>query len=396
MMFKTEFAPLARPAILPDIDNRSGLPAFASVGDVLRAYEGDDAIFVLYPKKIAAAAKVFLNGFPGKVLYAVKANPHPAVLKTLWTSGVRTFDGASTRESELVRAVAPSAKLFLMHPVKSRATIRHAYNEGVRDFAFDSSDELAKILEETGYADDLSLHLRLALPKGEAAMPLSGKFGATHEEAVELLRDARHHAALLGVTFHVGSQCLNSAEYGRALAWVRAILHKAGVSIDSVDCGGGFPVAYPGMAPKPMDTYFDAIREALQANGFDGLQVLGEPGRALCAQGGSTLARVELRKGEDLYLNDGSYGSLFDAAQCAWKFPVKLHRAAPRPAAPSEMFRFFGPTCDSLDVMNGPFDLPGDVGEGDWIEVCHLGAYGQALSSRFNGFYSETTVAVMA
>lgn len=395
-MFKTDIAPLARPAILPDSDNRTGLPAFATVGDVLRAYEGDDAIFVLYPKKIAAAARVFLNGFPGKVMYAVKANPHPAVIKTLWTSGVRHFDVASTREVDLVQAIAPSAKLFLMHPVKSRATIRHAYAAGVRDFSFDCSEELQKILAETGFASDLALHLRLALPKGEAAMPLSGKFGATREEAIALLREARSKVAVLGITFHVGSQCLNSEDYRRALGWVRSIVDEAAIEIDSIDCGGGFPVAYPGMAPKPMNTYFSAIRSALEEYRFDHLQVLGEPGRALCAQGGSTLTRVELRKGQDLYINDGSYGSLFDAAQCAWKFPVKLHRSAPRSEASPEAFRFFGPTCDSLDVMNGPFDLPADVEEGDWIEVCHLGAYGQALSSRFNGFYSETTVAVMS
>ncbi|MEM5517561.1 type III PLP-dependent enzyme [Henriciella sp. AS95] len=395
-MFKTDYAPLARPAILPDANNRSGLPAFASVGDVLHAYEGDDAIFVLYPKKIAAAARTFLNGFPGKVLYAVKANPHPAVLKTLWTSGVRNFDVASTREVELVQSIAPSAKLFFMHPVKSRAAIRHAYAAGVRNFSFDSADELQKMLEETGYPDDLSLHLRLALPKGNAAMPLSGKFGADRATAVDLLKAARPHASQLGVTFHVGSQCLEIEDYDRALSYVRSVLDNAGIEIDSVDCGGGFPVAYPGMKPSPMADYFSAIRNALTVHGFAGLEVLGEPGRALCAQGGSTLTRVELRKGRDLYLNDGSYGSLFDAAQCAWKFPVKLHRASPRLAQANEDFRFFGPTCDSLDVMEGPFDLPADVQEGDWIEVCHLGAYGQALSSRFNGFYSETTVAVMA
>ncbi|WP_370237106.1 MULTISPECIES: type III PLP-dependent enzyme [Henriciella] len=395
-MFKTDYAPLARPAILPDSDNRSGLPAFASVGDVLRAYEGDDAIFVLYPKKIAAAARTFLNGFPGKVLYAVKANPHPAVIKTLWTTGVRNFDVASTREVELVQSIAPSAKLFFMHPVKSRAAIRHAYAAGVRDFSFDSAEELQKMLEETGYANDLCLHLRVALPKGNAAMPLSGKFGADREAAVDLLQATRPHAMQLGVTFHVGSQCLDVEDYDRALRYVRSVLGDADVAIDSVDCGGGFPVAYPGMKPAPMGDYFSAIRKALDANGFAGLQVLGEPGRALCAQGGSTLARVEARKGRDLYLNDGSYGSLFDAAQCAWKFPVKLYRSAPRPDAGKADFRFFGPTCDSLDVMEGPFDLPADVQEGDWIEVCHLGAYGQALASRFNGFYSETTVAVMA
>lgn len=395
-MFKSGSAPLARPAILPDTSTRSGLPAFASVGDVLRAYEGDDAIFVLYPKKIAAAARTFLNGFPGKVLYAVKANPHPAVLKTLWTSGVRNFDVASTREVDLVQSVVPGAKLFFMHPVKSRAAIRHAYDCGVRDFSFDTADELQKMLEVTGYADDLTLHLRVALPKGGAAMPLSGKFGADRDQAVELLRQARGHAHKLGVTFHVGSQCLEIGDYDTALAYVRSIVDASGVGIDSIDCGGGFPVAYPGMTPKPMGDYFKAIRSSLGAHGFAGLQVLGEPGRALCAQGGSTLARVELRKGGDLYLNDGSYGSLFDAAQCAWNYPVKLHTVEPRAAAQTEAFRFFGPTCDSLDVMNGPFELPSDVQEGDWVEICHLGAYGQALSSRFNGFYSETTVAVMA
>lgn len=395
-MFKSGYAPLARPAILPDTSNRSGLPAFASVGDVLRAYEGDDAIFVLYPKKIAAAARTFLNGFPGKVLYAVKANPHPAVLKTLWTSGVRHFDVASTREVDLVQSVVPGARLFFMHPVKSRSAIRHAYSVGVRDFSFDSEDELQKMAEETAYAPDLNLHLRVALPKGGAAMPLSGKFGADFETAIELLQAARPRAAKLGVTFHVGSQCLDMEDYNRALEYVRAIVDNAGVSLESIDCGGGFPVPYPGMSPKPMGEYFTVIRDALERHGFAGLQVLGEPGRALCAAGGSTLARVEARKGSDLYLNDGSYGSLFDAAQCAWKFPVKLHRAAPRPDAATEDFRFFGPTCDSLDVMEGPFGLPGDVQEGDWIEICHLGAYGQALASRFNGFYSETTVAVMA
>ncbi len=395
-MFNTDYAPLARPSILPNTDNRSGLPAFASIGDVLRSYEGDGAIFVLYPKKIAAAARVFLNGFPGKVLYAVKANPHPAVIKTLWISGVRNFDVASIREIELVQSIAPSANLFLMHPVKSRATIRQAYAAGVRDYSFDCADELYKILEETGYAQDLSLHVRLALPKGDAVMPLSGKFGASFEDAVELLKLSRPHVRKLGVTFHVGSQCLNVEDYGRALGWVRSIVDKARIKIDSVDCGGGFPVAYPGMSPQPMDNYFNAIRKALSENGFGSLQVLGEPGRALCAQGGSTLARVELRKGADLYLNDGSYGSLFDAAQCAWKFPVQLHRAAPREAGESQPFRFFGPTCDSLDVMEGPFDLPSDIAEGDWVEVCHLGAYGQALASKFNGFFSETTVAVMA
>lgn len=394
-MFNSANSRLAQPAILPDFDRPFGLPVFNSVEDAIAAYTGDDAIYVLYPQKIQAAAQTFLDGFPGRSIYAVKANPHPAVLKTLWATGMRGFDVASIREIDLVRDACPDAELFLMHPVKSRRTIRHAYAAGVRHFAFDCAAELGKILVETQDAPDLHLHLRLALPAGgSASMPLEGKYGATYDDAVDLLRAARPIAAKLGVCFHVGSQCMDPADYIRALSYVHGLLETSGVAIDSLDCGGGFPVAYPGLTPPPMQAYFDRIRKGLKIFGFDALEIIGEPGRALCGEGGSTLARVELRKGRDLYLNEGAYGSLFDAAQCAWKYPVKLHREAAS-AADQDRFRFFGPTCDSIDAMAGPFHLPTDTREGDWIEICHLGAYGQALASNFNGFQSETTVAVL-
>ena len=394
-MFNPASSRLAQPALLPDFDRLFGLPAFNSVADAIRAYEGDDAIYVLYPKKIEAAASLFLKGFPGTSIYAVKANPHPAVLKTLWASGLRGFDVASIREIDQVRAACPDADLYLMHPVKSRRTIRHAYAAGVRHFAFDCAAELGKILVETQDAGDLHLHLRLALPEGgSATMPLEGKYGAAYEDAVELLRAARPVAAKLGVCFHVGSQCMDPADYIRALSYVHGLLETADVKIESLDCGGGFPVAYPGLEPAPMQTYFDRIRKGLKMFGFEDLEIIGEPGRALCGEGGSSLARVELRKGCDLYLNEGSYGSLFDSAQCAWKYPVKLHRDGDA-ASGKEAFRFFGPTCDSMDMMAGPFELPADTREGDWIEICHLGAYGQALATSFNGFQSETTVAVL-
>lgn len=394
-MFDTKTSRLAQPALLPDYDRPFGLPAFRSIADALAAYQGDDAIYVLYPHRIEAAAHEFLGGFPGKTLYAVKANPHPAVLKTLWASGMRAFDVASIREIDLVAEACPDAEQYLMHPVKSRRTIRHAYANGVRHFAFDCAAELGKILVETKDAQDLHLHLRLALPKGgSASMPLDGKYGATFDESIELLRAARPVAAKLGVCFHVGSQCMDPADFIRALSYVHGVLETADIPIDSLDCGGGFPVAYPGLTPPPMQKYFERIRKGIEIFGFDDLEIIGEPGRALCGEGGSTLTRVELRKGTDLYLNEGSYGSLFDAAQCAWKYPVQLHR---REAASTDMqaFRFFGPTCDSLDVMAGPFDLPADMREGDWIEICHLGAYGQAMATDFNGFQSETTVAIL-
>jgi len=394
-MYNSTQSRLAQPAILPDFDRPFGLPAFNSVEDAIQACDGDDAIYVLYPKKIETAAQTFLTGFPGKSIFAVKANPHPAVLKTLWATGMRGFDVASIREIDLVQKACPDAELFLMHPVKSRRTIRHAYATGIRHFAFDCAAELGKILIETSDADDLHLHLRLALPVGgSASMPLDGKYGADYDDAVALLRAARPVAAKLGVCFHVGSQCMDPADYIRALSYVHGLLEAADVAIESLDCGGGFPVAYPGLEPAPMQDYFDRIRKGLKIFGFTNLEIIGEPGRALCGEGGSTLTRVELRKGRDLYLNEGSYGSLFDAAQCAWKYPVKLHRSGAA-SAETEDFRFFGPTCDSMDAMAGPFQLPADTGEGDWIEICHLGAYGQALATNFNGFQSDTTVAVL-
>lgn len=373
-----------------------GLPTYRTALDAITDYDGDDQVYALYPRKIERAARTFVSGFPGDVLYAVKANPHPSLLEIIWHEGVRKFDVASIREMELIQGLFPSAKMFLMHPVKSRATIARAYALGVRDFSFDHADELQKILDCTSEAKDLTLHLRLALPKGEAVMPLSGKFGADFDNAIALLKSARSVASKLGLCFHVGSQCLVVESYDSAITYARRIVDAVDIQIDSIDVGGGFPVAYPDMPIPPMADYFDAIQASLRKHGFVDLKILGEPGRALCAEGGATLARVELRKGADLYLNDGTYGSLFDAGQFAWKFPVTLHRKRPpTPSANTVGFRFFGPTCDSADTMNGPFHLPADACEGDWVEIGHLGAYGQTLATQFNGFHSQHTVILL-
>lgn len=377
-----------------------GLPTFNTAFDAIAAYKGDDQIYALYPRKIEAAARLFVNNFPGHVLYAVKSNPHPSLLQILWNEGIKRFDVASIREIDLVKDLLPDAELFLMHPIKSRRTITHAYSMGVRNMSFDHEDELQKIIDCTGGADDLHLHLRLALPKVSkqvgAVMPLGGKFGADFNAAITLLKSARPIVQKLGLCFHVGSQCLNAENYISALAYARKLADAADVKIDSIDVGGGFPVAYPDMPIAPMTSYFDVITDSLVEHGFQGLEIYGEPGRALCAEGGSTLVRVELRKDNDLYLNDGTYGSLFDAGQFTWKFPVRLHRnRPPAPCANTIEFRFFGPTCDSADAMNGPFHLPADTCEGDWIEVKNLGAYGQTLATQFNGFYSDHTVAIL-
>ena len=372
-----------------------GLPVFGSVSEFINRYQGDDHVYLIYPDKIRSAAQVFLTEFGGKSLYAVKSNPHPAVIALLWEAGIRAFDVASLREVEYMAAHYPEAELYLMHPVKSRGLISRAYGLGVRNFVFDCEDELIKILDCTDHATDLNLVLRLALPKTEAALPLAGKFGAGQEAAIALLAKARSYTRKLGVSFHVGSQCMTPQSYSAAIAYTAGIVGTAGVHLDMIDVGGGFPVSYPGMDIPPMTDFFKVIHNALIKHGFGHCDWLAEPGRALCAEGGSTLARVELRKGKDLYLNDGVFGSLFDAGHFRWNYPLTLHRN--RPPAPMEMqdgFRLFGPTCDSMDVMDGPYELPADTCGGDWIEFAHLGAYGFSMATQFNGFYSTTFVAI--
>ena len=373
----------------------AGLRRYENEATALEIEQSNDAVHFLYINEIAEAASRFLNGFPGTCLYAAKANPHPALLRLLWAAGIRHFEVASIREIEKLRVEFPLAQLYFMHPVKSRQAINRAYALGVRHFAFDSLDELRKIKQETGHAEDLSLMLRLSVSQVGAAYPLDNKFGATLMEAPLLLTHARQIAEKVGVTFHVGSQCLEIEAYVNAIYNIANMLDGCGVKIDMLDVGGGFPVSYPDMEPAPLQDYFDAIEKALVECGFDALEIFCEPGRAMVAAGGAVAVRVELRRGQSLYLNDGTYGALFDAGQLGWAYPVELYRAG-RLHVPSEntQFQLYGPTCDSIDKMKDRLVLPDDVCEGDWIIFRHLGAYGFAMQTRFNGFYSETMVGI--
>ncbi|WP_340151855.1 type III PLP-dependent enzyme [uncultured Sneathiella sp.] len=373
----------------------AGLRRYENEATALEIEQSNDAVHFLYINEIAEAASRFLNGFSGTCLYAAKANPHPALLRLLWAAGIRHFEVASIREIEKLRVEFPLAQLYFMHPVKSRQAINRAYALGVRHFAFDSLDELRKIKQETGHAEDLSLMLRLSVSQVGAVYPLDNKFGATLMEAPLLLAHARQIAEKVGVTFHVGSQCLEIEAYVNAIYNIANMLDGCGVKIDMLDVGGGFPISYPDMEPAPLQDYFDAIQKALVECGFDALEIFCEPGRAMVAAGGAVAVRVELRRGQSLYLNDGTYGALFDAGQLGWAYPVELYRAG-RLHVPSEntQFQLYGPTCDSIDKMKDRLALPDDVCEGDWIIFRHLGAYGYAMQTRFNGFYSETMVGI--
>jgi ornithine decarboxylase len=338
---------------------------------------------------VALAARWFQKTFKGDVFYALKANPSPWVIETLARNGVNAFDVASMPEIELVATHAPGARMAFMHPVKNRTAIAAAYfDHGVRTFAFDTEDELAKILDATGAAKDLNLVVRLAVSTEGASYPMAGKFGVERAEAPALLLSARRATQdLMGVSFHVGSQCMRPTAYQAAMAQASRSLVRAGVFADVVDVGGGFPSVYPGMAPPNLGFYLDAIdRGFTEMMVHETTELWCEPGRALVAECSSVLTRVELRKGDALYLNDGSYGSLFDASHSKWPFPVKLVRDGEPSDAVLKPFRFYGPTCDSLDHMPGPFWLPDDIGEGDYVEIGMMGAYGVAMTTRFNGY----------
>ncbi len=346
-------------------------------------------VTLLRPHAAARAARFFVEKFPGRSLYAVKANPSPDLIALLWENGISDFDVASIAEVRLVRGLLPEAALYFMHPVKAEEAIAEAYfDHGVRAFSLDSMEELEKIVRATKAAEDLTLCVRLRVSSEHAKLSLAAKFGAEPHEVKELLMAARQASDALGICFHVGSQAMTPSAYTEAMERVRAAIVESGVTVDVVDVGGGFPSTYPGMEPPPLEAYFDAIYRSFEDLPVSySSELWCEPGRALCAEYSSLIVRVEKRRGAELYINDGAYGALFDAAHIGWRFPTTLLRA-PESDAKDMPFSFYGPTCDDMDHMAGPFLLPADTKAGDYIEIGMLGAYSCAMRTGFNGFGS--------
>lgn len=352
-------------------------------------------VTLVRPHAAARAARFFVEKFPGRTLYAVKANPSPDLLQILWDNGVTHYDVASIGEVRLVARTLPEATLCFMHPVKAEEAIAEAYfTHGVRTFSLDTIEELEKIVRATNGADDLTLCVRIRVSSELSKLSLASKFGAGPGETKALLFAARQAADSLGICFHVGSQAMSPDAYAQALERVRMAIVEAAVTVDVIDVGGGFPSAYPGMEPPPLERYFETIHRAFESLPISySAELWAEPGRALCAEYSSLIVRVEKRRGDELYINDGAYGALFDAAHVAWRFPVTLLRDLDS-RAKDMGFSFYGPTCDDLDHMVGPFDLPADVDTGDYIEVGMLGAYGCAMRTAFNGFGTDETIEV--
>lgn len=375
------------------------MPSYFDAKAVVRALAPDEPVICNRPHAARRAARFFVEKFPGKSLYAVKANPSPELLEILWDAGVTHYDVASIAEVRLVSQTLPQAVQCFMHPVKTARAIREAYFEhGVRVFSLDSQEELEKIVdacraEDGTEADDLSLCVRLRVSSEYAELSLASKFGVDLTDAAALLQTTRQHCEALGVCFHVGSQAMTPFAYVQALERVRAAIVEASVTVDIIDVGGGFPSIYPAMDPPPLEDFFDVIFRTSESLPISySSELWCEPGRALSAEYSSLIVRVERRRGEELYINDGAYGALFDAAHVDWRFPVEALEDDLLEG--DQDFAFFGPTCDDADYMKGPFPLPGDIQAGDYIEIGMLGAYGAAMKTGFNGFGDAEQVVV--
>ena len=359
------------------------------VADIITALRPALPLYLFRPDRLNAKVDQFLGQFPGTTMYAVKCNPDKLVLQTMIRAGVKAFDCASIEEVRLIRKLSPKARIFFMHPVKAREAIREAYHlHGVRAFVLDCVEELYKILQETDLAPDLELFVRVAIPKGSgSAINLSGKFGAPVDVAADLLQRCRPVCTKLGVSFHVGSQCLKTERYALAIRLSAQAIKASGVVVDRLDVGGGFPVEYPGMPIPAFSEFMETIRQSVARHHLNNLELLCEPGRGLVGDCGTLVIRVEQRKGTVLHINDGTYGTLFEMGPSSdFVLPHKMVRPVLTSSKTMTPFSFAGPTCDSLDMIKGPFILPDDTREGDWIVIDHIGAYGTSSGTRFNGF----------
>ena len=364
---------------------------FKSVDELVKQLRPKEPVYCIRRKSIQLSSKYFQNKFPGKILYAVKTNPNPDVLKTILESGINNFDIASIKEIEAIKKINPNAICSYMHTVKSRESINEAYFKyGIKAYSLDTKDELIKIIESTNNAKDLELFIRVAVSNEHAEIDLSKKFGAINSEASALLRLAKQYAKKIGLSFHVGSQCMHPISYTKGIAEIGNIIKKTKIIPDVINIGGGFPTIYPDLIPQSLDNYFKEINEALSNLKLKKLpEVICEPGRAIVAESGSTIVRVNLRKKQKLYINDGTYGTLFDAGVPNIVYPSRIIKNGRFISKKLTAFDFYGPTCDSMDYMKGPFILPNNIKENDYIELGQLGAYGLTFRTEFNGFFSD-------
>lgn len=369
---------------------------FSDVSSLLQAECPKDPVYCIYPHVYTAIAKEFLQEFPGRVLYAVKANPNPTILRLLIDAGIHHFDCASLPEVELVDAIVPDAKKYFMTPVRVRGAAAAAFEKhGVRHFLVDHPNGLSQLLEEIDPSQSV-IFARMAVHHESAFEDLSVRFGAPPEEMPELLQAIRDSGAEAALAFNVGSSVTDPEAYRYAISVTKSVLERLPFRLRLIDVGGGYPKSYPDFIVPQLDEYFRAIEESVATLPLaENAEVLGEPGRALAAPGLSAVVEVLLRKDNRLYINDGMFGIFWllriDGPD---GFPVRTYRDGQLLEGEVTKFQVHGPTCDSTDTLPGLVPLPEDIRSGDFLEFGNIGAYSIGGRTNYNGFYSDRIVSI--
>ncbi len=369
---------------------------FSDVGNLLRTQCPKNPVYCIYPHVYLETAKEFLSGFPGRVLYAVKANADPSVLRLLTDAGVCHFDCASLPEIELVDAIDPNATKYFMIPTRIREAAGTAQEKhGVRHFMVDHMSGLSQLAKEIETSRSV-IFARMAVHHESAMEDLSVRFGAQPEEMPLLLQSIRDSGAEPALAFNVGSSVTDPDAYRYSMSVTKSVLDQLPFRLRLIDVGGGYPKSYPGFIVPQIDEYFRAVAESVGTLPLaDNAEVLGEPGRALAAPGMSAVVEVLLRKDNRLYINDGMYGVFWvlriDGHD---RYPVRTFRNGKPLEGATMEFQINGPTCDATDTLPGLVPLPVDIRPGDYLEFGNIGAYSLSGRTDFNGYYSNRIVTI--
>ena len=369
---------------------------FADVGSLLRTMRPKDPVYCIYPQVYSEITTEFLKGFPGRVLYAVKANPNPTILGLLLAAGVRHLDCASLPEIELIDEIAPDATKYFMTPVRIRGAAETAQEKhDVRHFVVDHLSGLSRLVEEIDTSRSV-IFARMAVHHESAMEDLSVRFGAQPEEMPALLQSIRDSGAEPALVFNVGSSVTDPEAYRYSMSVTKSVLDKLPFRLRLIDVGGGYPKSYPDFIVPELEQYFKAVEESVGTLPLaDNAEVLGEPGRALAAPGMSAVVEVLLRKDSRLYLNDGMFGIFWvlriDGPD---RFPVRTYRNGKPHEGETMEFQINGPTCDATDTLPGLVPLPTDIRPGDYLEFGNIGAYSIGGRTNYNGFYSDRIVSI--
>lgn len=318
-----------------------------------------------------------------KVFYAVKTNSNNRVIKMLHNVG-SGFEISSKNELDLLLDCGvPGGKIISSNPLKSLSFIQTAHAAGVKYYAFDSADEITKLAE---HAPGCNIYIRLSVSNEGSQWPLSRKFGVETDAAADLLvRSANYNLTPCGITFHVGSQCIDADSWGAAIKKSKLVwemVKEQGVELSMLNIGGGFPVEYVDSIPS-VNQITSAVKQSLRDEFPNGIEVYAEPGRTFVGEAGtmvSTVIAKAKRNGENwLYLDVGVFNGFMETVG-GIEYSIQTEKSGPM-----KKWIVAGPSCDSMDVITYEVEIP-ELSIGDKVYIASAGAYTTAYASRFNGF----------